>query len=153
MSKLSLASFLILPLFFSGCMEFLNHQKPVPSKKIVAQPQIQLKEQAIKGVIDDLVYSDDGWCYSIRSVDTANNKLQSGRFCAEKHYFSIGDLVYATIIGDKIKNMLLIRKEYLKSHDSYRGLDLKKAGKSPSKRTENRKNSIEIPKTEKISFD
>lgn len=153
MSALKLSAFLIITLFFSGCAEIFGTQKPTPPKTVVKQPQIPAKNGIIKGVITDLTYSDNGWCYDISSVDTTNSKLNSGKFCSDKHYFSTNDLIYATIVNNRIKSMDLIRSNNTKSQKTYRNLDSAKIQKSPANRISGKKNIVEVPKTEKISFD
>ncbi|QCD52173.1 hypothetical protein [Campylobacter sp. RM16192] len=102
----------------------------------------------IKGVIVDLVYSESGWCYTINSTDTSNNKLKSGIFCGDSHEFSYGDLIYATIVNNRIKKMLLIQKKYL----PHKNLDSRSLKKPIIKRFGNKK-IAEVPKTEQIRFD
>ncbi|WP_170000881.1 hypothetical protein [Campylobacter sp. RM16189] len=152
MSRLSLVSILILPVFFGGCTQFFSFTKTIPPKQAEKQNPILTKERMIKGFISDLVYSESGWCYTINSIDTSNNKLESGVFCGDSHEFSYGDLVYTIIIDNRIKKMFLLQKEYVKAETKYKKLDsigLKK----PILKRYNKKKITEVPKSEQIRFD
>lgn len=150
MSKLKLISCSVLTVFFAGCFDMGAKVANLPARQS-NQPVIQ-KMQNIRGVIQSVSFSENGWCYDIKSIDTSNNKLSDGKFCGDKHYFNAGDLVYANIFADKIKNMHLIQSNYENSKKPYKNLN-SSSKNSNFKRAINKKQIIQLPKNEKISFD
>lgn len=151
MSKLKLICILSFTTLFTGCFDLFNQTPNLPSRSTTNQRVIK-KEQSIRGVIEDISYTENGWCYDIRSVDTSNDKLSSGKFCADKHYFNAGDLIYATIFDTKIKNMYLIQQGYVSPKKSYKNLNTSTKIQQ-TKRATNKKQVVELPKDEKINFD
>ncbi|MDO5046714.1 hypothetical protein [Campylobacter sp.] len=150
MSKLKLISCSVLTVFFAGCFDMGAKVANLPARQS-NQPVIK-KMQSIRGVIEGVSFSESGWCYDIRSIDTSNQKLPSGKFCADRHYFNTGDLIYANVFGDRIKNMYLISSGYENSKKSYKNFNQSPQNSKP-KRIINKKQVVELPKNEKISFD
>ena len=97
---------------------------------------------------------DGEYCYDIRSIDTSNGKLPSGKYCADKFYFSGGDTVYASVSGGVITEMLLVKSGANHTHEA-KTSKFKNQGlaKSPQQQENNKKILIDVPKNENISFD
>lgn len=133
MIKLAIVSVALL--CFGGCGQ-------QPKIKSVPQPQIAQKplKSAIKGIITELTYTNDQYCYTIVASDTTNAKLPNANFCGTKFYHNKGDLVYATFVGDKIESMLLIREA------------VKTSPKAVQKTRKNIKTKIEVPQEQSINF-
>lgn len=125
--------------FLSGCRFFWEPklQKITPQKEQV-KPKPELK-QAIKGVISELVYQDELYCYTITATDTANYKLKSANFCSPKFWHNKGDLIYATFTGNRLESMLLIKEANTKT--------------AIKRKTAPTKTGINPAKEIKISFD
>lgn len=151
MSKLKLIGVLGFVALFAGCFDIFDRTPNLPKQNTINQPVVK-KEQSIRGVIEDVSYAQNGWCYDIKSVDTSNNKLPSGKFCANRHYFNAGDLIYATIFDGRIKSMYLIQANHVKPKKTYQNLNSGAKNSSP-KRAINKKQVVELPKDEKINFD
>lgn len=102
-------------IFLSGC-RFFWEAKPQKNtlKKEQIKPKIEPK-QAIKGVISELSYQDELYCYTIIATDTTNYKLKSANFCLPKFLHSKGDLVYATFSAKRLESMLLIKEANTKT--------------------------------------
>lgn len=123
----------------SGCTFFWEKPAPKMQKQVVKKQNLVKKRTAIKGVITELLYKDERYCYTIISTDMTNAKLPSAQFCSPKFYHDKGDLVYATFFGNDVESMLLIRQKSEQKSV--------KMGKKPTK------TNIAPPKEEKISFD
>lgn len=150
MSRLKLVFCLNLALLLAGCVDMGSKAVNLaahPSN----QPVIQ-KMQNIRGVIQSVSFGENGWCYDIKSIDTSNDKLPDGEFCGNRHYFNAGDLVYTNVFANKIKNMHLIQSNYENSKKPYKNLN-SSSKNSNFKRAINKKQIIQLPKNEKISFD
>ncbi|CAD7286845.1 hypothetical protein LMG7974_00113 [Campylobacter majalis] len=125
---------ILVAILFSGC--FYEPKTPTKINQITKPPI----KTAIKGIITELSYNLDGYCYHIVSTDTSNAKLENIKFCSPKFYYHKGDLVYATFLNNKIQSMLLIK-------EAKNSQQIVKNGKK------NIKSNIITPKEEKISFD
>ena len=151
MFRLKFLNLVAVLLVFSGCAFF--EQKPPP--KVVQKPVVQKPAPAkgsLRGVISSVTYDGGRYCYDIKSIDVSNGKLPSGKYCADKFYFSSGDTVYASVSGGLVTEMLLI-----KSGDSRKTAIRKTKQKVATKNTQQqeptKKIVIDVPKSENISFD
>jgi len=149
---LNLAAVLLV---FSGCAFF--EKKPAP--KIVQKPVVQKPapvKGSLRGVISSVTYDGGRYCYDIKSIDVSNGKLPSGKYCADKFYFSSGDTVYASVSGGLVTEMLLIKSgTYHVTHKVKKTPKFKSTSpaKSPQQEENNKKILIDVPKSENISFD
>ena len=144
---LNLATVLLV---FSGCAFF--EQKSPP--KVVQKPAPV--KGSLRGVISSVTYDGGKYCYDIKSIDVSNGKLPSGKYCADKFYFSGGDTVYASVSGGLITEMLLIKSgTHYVTHKVNKTPKFKSTSpaKSPQQQESNKKILIEVPKSENISFD
>lgn len=132
-------------LILTGCNGFFLQNNPRLVKQNVVQKPIQnkpivIETKMIKGYVNSLKFTDNGWEYNIIGTDTTNNKLPKATAYAKKIYYNEKDLVYAVIKGDKITEMYLINKA--QSQPS----SIKKSNRS------NKKIVLPLPQNEKISF-
>jgi putative lipoprotein len=153
MSKHKLLNLILIAFMFNGCSN-LFWNTPAP-KKYKVKPQITKPKPAttgsIKGVIQDVTYQNNAYCYNIKATDISNGKLNSGVYCADKFYHENGDLVYAGIKNGKIISMLLINQ-------SNKNLKISQKSKTniiktDKKRDISKKSTINIPQSQSISFD
>ena len=154
MSKLKFIVLAFTAFLFSGCADFIFWDSPV-RKTVVKKPKpapVQLPSGSIRGVIKNVSYQDSGYCYEISALDAANGKLPSGIYCADKFYHNVGDTVYAGVKNGKIASMLLIDSRNLKSSQSSKS-NKTNIVKTDKKRDLGKKSSIDIPKSQNISFD
>ena len=155
MFRLKVLNLAAVLLVFSGCAFF--EKKPAP--KIVQKPAIQKPapvKGSLRGVISSVTYDGDRYCYDIKSIDVSNSKLPSGKYCADKFYFSSGDTVYASVSGGLVTEMLLIKSgTHHVTHKVKKTPKFKSTSpeKSPQQEESNKKILIEVPKSENISFD
>lgn len=141
--------YLLAPLVllaFSGCAFFRQPAlAPIPKTQPVAAPKPV--KTAIKGYIKELTYVNEKYCYVIIASDTSHAKLKNANFCANRHYYDKGDLVYATFIGERLDSMILIREA-----SAARSGGVKKPSTSVIRARKSIKTNIALPKEEKISF-
>ena len=155
MFRLKFLNLAAVLLVFSGCAFF--EQKPPPKvvQKPVAQKPAPVKG-SLRGVISSVTYDGGRYCYDIKSIDVSNGKLPSGKYCADKFYFSSGDTVYASVSGGLVTEMLLIKSgAHHVMHKVNKTPKFKSTSptKSPQQQESNKKILIEVPKSENISFD
>lgn len=155
MFRLKFLNLAAVLLVFSGCVFF--EKKPAP--KIVQKPVVQKPapvKGSLRGVISSVTYDGGRYCYDIKSIDISNGKLPSGKYCADKFYFSSGDTVYASVSGGLVTEMLLIKSgthhvvHKVKKTPKFKSPS---STKSPQQEESNKKILIEVPKSENISFD
>ncbi|WP_241091490.1 hypothetical protein [Campylobacter showae] len=149
---LNLATVLLV---FSGCAFFEQKSPPKVVQKPVVQKPAPVKG-SLRGVISSVTYDGGKYCYDIKSIDVSNGKLPSGKYCADKFYFSGGDTVYASVSGGLITEMLLIKSgTHYVTHKVNKTPKFKSTSpaKSPQQQESNKKILIEVPKSENISFD
>jgi len=149
---LNLAAVLLV---FSGCAFFEKKPAPKIIQKPVAQKPVPVKG-SLRGVISSVTYDGGRYCYDIKSIDVSNGKLPSGKYCADKFYFSSGDTVYASVSGGLVTEMLLIKSgAHHVTHKAKKVAKFKSANsvKSPQQQESNKKILIDVPKSENISFD
>lgn len=155
MFRLKFLNLAAVLLVFSGCAFF--EKKPAP--KIIQKPVVQKPAPvrgSLRGVISSVTYDGGRYCYDIKSIDTSNGKLPSGKYCADKFYFSSGDTVYASVSGGLVTEMLLIKSgAHHVTHKTKKAPKFKSPSsiKSPQQQESNKKILIEVPKSENISFD
>ncbi len=155
MFRLKFLNLVAVLLVFSGCAFF--EQKPPP--KVVQKPVVQKPAPAkgsLRGVISSVTYDGGRYCYDIKSIDVSNGKLPSGKYCADKFYFSSGDTVYASVSGGLVTEMLLIKSgAHHVTHKVKKVAKFKSTNsvKSPQQQESNKKILIDVPKSENISFD
>ena len=149
---LNLATVLLV---FSGCAFFEQKSPPKVVQKPVVQKPAPVKG-SLRGVISSVTYDGGKYCYDIKSIDVSNGKLPSGKYCADKFYFSSGDTVYASVSGGLVTEMLLIKSgAHHVTHKAKKVAKFKSANsvKSPQQQESNKKILIDVPKSENISFD
>lgn len=139
--KLNLILIIFLIPIMTACSGFFlqTHKKPEP----VTEKKMEIKKpetKMIKGYINSLKFTDNGWQYKITGIDTSNNKLPNVIAYSKKIYYNENDLIYAIVNGDKISNMYLIRKANNRSNN------IKKDSRI------NKKAILPLPKNENISF-
>lgn len=155
MFRLKFLNLAAVLLVFSGCAFF--EQKPPP--KVVQKPVVQKPapvKGSLRGVISSVTYDGGRYCYDIKSIDISNGKLPSGKYCADKFYFSSGDTVYASVSGGLVTEMLLIKSgTHHVMHKAKKAPKFKSPSSTKSSQQEenNKKILIEVPKSENISFD
>ncbi|MGP1532668.1 MAG: hypothetical protein ACTTJF_01230 [Campylobacter sp.] len=155
MFRLKFLNLAAVLLVFSGCAFF--EKKPAP--KIVQKPVVQKPapvKGSLRGVISSVTYDGGRYCYDIKSIDVLNGKLPSGKYCADKFYFSSGDTVYARVSGGFVTEMLLIKSgTHHVTHKVKKTPKIKSPSpaKSPQQEESNKKILIDVPKSENISFD
>ncbi len=155
MFRLKFLNLAAVLLVFSGCAFF--EKKPAP--KIVQKPVVQKPapvKGSLRGVISSVTYDGGRYCYDIKSIDVSNGKLPSGKYCADKFYFSSGDTVYASVSGGLVTEMLLIKSgTHHVTHKVKKAPKFKSPSstKSPQQQESNKKILIDVPKSENISFD
>ena len=155
MFRLKFLNLAAVLLVFSGCAFF--EKKPAP--KVVQKPIVQKPAPAkgsLRGVISSVTYDGGRYCYDIKSIDVSNGKLPSGKYCADKFYFSSGDTVYTSVSGGLVTEMLLIKSGT--HHVTHKVKKMPKfkspsPAKSPQQEENNKKILIDVPKSENISFD
>lgn len=143
MFKHNILFLLFFMLVMTGCSEFFWQSKQMPmrnpiKKQALIKPKIETK--MIKGYVNSLKFTENGWQYDIIGTDTTNNKLPRVTAYAKKIYYNEKDTVYAVVIGDKISQMYLIKKA-----------DSKPSGIKKSVRP-GKKIPLPLPENEKISF-
>ena len=155
MFRLKFLNLAALLLVFSGCAFFEKKPAPKIIQKPVAQKPVPVKG-SLRGVISSVTYDGGRYCYDIKSIDVSNGKLPSGKYCADKFYFSSGDTVYASVSGGLVTEMLLIKSgAHHVTHKAKKVAKFKSANsvKSPQQQESNKKILIDVPKSENISFD
>ena len=155
MFRLKFLNLAAVLLVFSGCAFFEKKPAPKIIQKPVAQKPVPVKG-SLRGVISSVTYDGGRYCYDIKSIDVSNGKLPSGKYCADKFYFSSGDTVYASVSGGLVTEMLLIKSgAHHVTHKAKKVAKFKSANsvKSPQQQESNKKILIEVPKSENISFD
>lgn len=133
-------------------------------KRVSQKSEDRYALKYIKGVMTkrDFVGKRGLWLYRIEAVDTKNSKLKSAKFYSTQRYLYVGDLVYAVIEGDRLKEIYVVEQNYKKeisekNKDSIlkpksRYVDTSK-NTSLQKRTKNRKNKlIPVPSQENINL-
>ncbi|MGP1485468.1 MAG: hypothetical protein ACTTJC_05210 [Campylobacter sp.] len=152
MSKRNLLNLILIAVFSSGCASFWGTKTPKyqPAKAQISKPK-PLPNGFVKGVIQSVSYQNGVYCYDIKSVDTSNNKLQSGVYCADKLYAQSGDLIYASVRNGKIFSILTINQ----SKNSKFAPKKPKTNivKTDKKRDISKKSNINVPQSQNISFD
>lgn len=155
MFRLKFLNLAAVLLVFSGCAFFEKKPAPKIIQKPVAQKPVPVKG-SLRGVISSVTYDGGRYCYDIKSIDVSNGKLPSGKYCADKFYFSSGDTVYASVSGGLVTEMLLIKSgAHHVTHKAKKVAKFKSANsvKSPQQQESNKKILIDVPKSENISFD
>lgn len=155
MFRLKFLNLAAVLLVFSGCAFFEKKPAPKIIQKSVVQKSAPVKG-SLRGVISNVTYDGGRYCYDIKSIDTSNGKLPSGKYCADKFYFSSGDTVYASVSGGLVTEMLLIKSgAHHVTHKAKKTPKFKSTSlaKSPQQEESNKKILIEVPKSENISFD
>nr|WP_315064177.1 hypothetical protein [uncultured Campylobacter sp.] len=107
-------------------------------------------------MISSVTYDGGRYCYDIKSIGVSNGKLPSGKYCADKFYFSSGDTVYVSVSGGLVTEMLLIKSgAHHVMHKAKKASKFKSPSstKSSQQQESNKKILIEVPKSENISFD
>ena len=155
MFRLKFLNLAAVLLVFSGCAFFEKKPAPKIIQKPVAQKPVPVKG-SLRGVISSVTYDGGRYCYDIKSIDISNGKLPSGKYCADKFYFSSGDTVYASVSGGLVTEILLIKSgTHHVMHKAKKVAKFKSANsvKSPQQQESNKKILIDVPKSENISFD
>lgn len=151
MSKLRVFNFIFLAIFASGCAIFNPPAKPRPAKPAQAiKHQPPLPSGSIKGIVSNLTYEENGYCYQITATDLSNAKLPSGKYCSDKFNAQIGDLIYAGVRNGKISSLLIINQS---KPQNFKKKTTQPLIKTDKKRDISKKSQINLPKTESISFD
>lgn len=139
--KLNLILLISLMPIITACGGFFlqthkKSQSAVAKTVEIKKPEIKM----IKGYINSLKFTDNGWQYKIIGIDTSNNKLPNVTAYSKKIYYNEKDLVYAIINGDKISEMYLINKANNRSNNIKKNTHI------------NKKAILPLPKNENISF-
>lgn len=161
----ALISFFIV-LVFVGCTttnkSSVTYEKYKPHKSQKALP-IKEKQQvikkelpingAIRGNVTKLTFSEGVWNYEVKSNDTTNQKLSIAKFTSSNQVAKKGDLVYAVIKNDRLKEIFLIKKANFKRKAAKKiTKKTKKYNPKGHKRTK-KYQVLGVPTVESISLD
>ena len=107
----------------------------------------------IKGNITNLVYRGGIWHYTVKGIDTSNNKLAYAEFKSRQKYANQRDLVYAIIKDGIVKEMFLVKKaNYKKKIVKKNSLKKEVKKRELHKRTKKRQ-VLQVPTSERINLD
>lgn len=157
---LILSTFILL----SGCFEFMQTKQPPkktqnPKKlKSIQELENSKKTQTImiRGILtkEEYVPEEGRWHCEIKELDKTKDtkKPKIISFYSNGHKFNVGDLVYAIIKNNHLKNMYIITRKYAKLKDSPKKSYIIKTPTN-KKRTKDKTNkNIKPPASELINL-
>lgn len=155
---------LLTLVLLNGCFDFMKTKKPPQKtqnpKKLQSIQDFEknTKNQTImiRGILvkEEYIAQEGRWHCQIQELDkTSNTKTpRIIKFYSNGHKFSVGDLVYAIIKNNHLKNMYIITKKYTKLKGTPQKSYIVKTPNS-KKRTKDKTNkNIKPPASELINL-